>query len=69
MDEWERAHRANAELTRYALELGGAVSAEHGIGIEKKEFMREQHGEALELMKRIKALLDPNNILNPGIML
>jgi glycolate oxidase subunit GlcD len=69
MDEWERAHRANAELTRYALELGGAVSAEHGIGIEKKEFMREQHGEALELMKRIKTLLDPNNILNPGIML
>ncbi len=69
MDEWERAHRANAELTRYALELGGAASAEHGIGIEKKEYMREQHGEALDLMKKIKALLDPNNILNPGIML
>lgn len=68
-DEWERAHKANAELCRYAIELGGAVSAEHGIGIEKREFMEEQHGGALELMRKIKSLLDPNNILNPGIML
>lgn len=68
-DEWERALRANAELTRYAIEIGGALSAEHGVGLEKKAFIEEQHGEALELMRRLKRLFDPNNILNPGIML
>lgn len=68
-DEWERALRANAELTRYAIEVGGALSAEHGVGLEKKEFMQEQHGEVLEVMKRLKEFFDPNNILNPGIML
>lgn len=68
-DSWKRAWRANAELVSYAISVGGAASAEHGIGIEKKEFMREQHGDALELMRRIKELFDPNWILNPGIML
>lgn len=68
-DEWERALRANAELTKYAIELGGALSAEHGVGVEKKEFMRDQHGEALEVLKKLKEYFDPNNILNPGIML
>ncbi|MEO0158059.1 MAG: FAD-binding oxidoreductase [candidate division WOR-3 bacterium] len=68
-DEWERALKANAELTRYAIEVGGALSAEHGVGVEKKEFMREQHHEALEIMRRLKELFDPNNILNPGTML
>lgn len=68
-DEWERALKANAELTRYAIEVGGALSAEHGVGVEKKEFMWEQHREVLDLMKRLKELFDPNNILNPGIML
>ncbi|MCS6788515.1 MAG: glycolate oxidase subunit GlcD, partial [Aigarchaeota archaeon] len=68
-DSWKRAWRANAELVSYAISVGGAASAEHGIGIEKKEFMREQHGDTLELMRRIKELFDPNWILNPGIML
>ncbi len=65
---WERASKANEEIVRYAIELGGAASAEHGIGIEKKKFMRLQHGEAYELMLQLKRLFDPNNILNPGIM-
>ncbi|MEM0444579.1 MAG: FAD-binding oxidoreductase [Nitrososphaerota archaeon] len=68
-DEWERALRANADLTRYAIEVGGALSAEHGVGVEKKEFMRDQHGEVVDLMMRLKEFFDPNNILNPGIML
>ncbi|MCS7145819.1 MAG: FAD-linked oxidase C-terminal domain-containing protein [Nitrososphaerota archaeon] len=68
-DEWERALKANAELTRYAIEIGGALSAEHGVGLEKKEFMPEQHKEVLELMRRLKEFFDPNDILNPGIML
>ncbi len=67
-DSWERAVKANDEIVRYAIEMGGAASAEHGIGIEKKKFMKLQHGEAYELLLKLKRFFDPNNILNPGIM-
>jgi FAD/FMN-containing dehydrogenase len=47
--------------------LGGTVSAEHGIGLIKKPFLSYTRSiEELALMQRIKAMLDPNNILNPG---
>ncbi len=63
--EWFR------EVMRLAIRLGGTVSAEHGIGILKKEGLRmelEAKGslKALELMKGIKKLFDPKNVLNPG---
>ena len=46
---------------------GGAISAEHGIGITKKRFLRHSRSpEELVLMQRLKATLDPANILNPG---
>jgi len=63
---WNRALEANREIVEYAIKLGGVASAEHGIGLEKKGFMKLEHGESLEVMKSIKKLLDPNNILNPG---
>jgi glycolate oxidase len=65
-DLWERAMRANDEIVRYAIKLGGVASGEHGIGLEKKQFMELEHGNSLALMKSIKRLLDPNSILNPG---
>ena len=47
--------------------LGGSISAEHGIGIMKSEFLPlALRPEAIEAMRRIKRALDPNNILNPG---
>jgi lactate dehydrogenase (NAD+,ferredoxin) subunit LctD len=47
--------------------LGGAVSGEHGIGISKKHFLPLQHDEAsLDIMRRVKLAMDPDNILNPG---
>lgn len=50
-----------------AAEIRGAVSGEHGIGFAKKEYMREQLGDIqVELMRGIKKVFDPNNILNPG---
>ncbi|MDD2234729.1 MAG: FAD-binding oxidoreductase [Desulfitobacteriaceae bacterium] len=50
-----------------ASELGGLVSGEHGIGYAKKSYMAEQYGEELmKLMRGIKAVFDPHNILNPG---
>lgn len=52
------------------MELGGAISAEHGIGTEKKAFFRElENPDKLALMKRIKAAFDPNGILNPETLL
>lgn len=50
-----------------AVELGGLVSGEHGIGFAKKEFLRRQYGQTpIALMQGIKQVFDPKNILNPG---
>ena len=50
-----------------AVELGGLVSGEHGIGYAKKEFLKRQYGETpIALMQGIKQVFDPKNILNPG---
>jgi FAD/FMN-containing dehydrogenase len=48
-------------------ELGGSISAEHGIGRYKRELLKSVKSEIeLDLMRRIKRAFDPNNILNPG---
>ena len=53
-----------------ALELGGTLSGEHGIGLAKREFMARALGpEALALMQGVKRLFDPDGILNPGKVL
>ena len=49
---------------------GGSVSAEHGIGIAKRDWIVRQRGEsAVEAMRAIKVALDPDGILNPGVLL
>ncbi len=54
-------------MYRHAAEVGGLVSGEHGIGYAKKGYMKEVLGEkSVELMRGIKQVFDPNNILNPG---
>ncbi len=66
-EEAARAEQAKEQLFSQTIALGGTLSGEHGIGLSKKAFMRYELNEAtLELMKRIKTLFDPNNILNPG---
>ena len=65
-DLWGRALKTNEEIVAYAIKLGGVASGEHGIGIEKKQFMEMEHGDSLVLMKEIKRLIDPQNIMNPG---
>jgi glycolate oxidase len=50
-----------------ALELGGVLSGEHGVGLEKQRFLKKaMDPAALKLMREIKKLLDPKNIVNPG---
>lgn len=65
-DLWGRAVKTNEEIVAYAIKLDGVASGEHGIGLEKKQFMELEHGDSLVLMKEIKRLIDPQNILNPG---
>ncbi|MCL7396325.1 MAG: FAD-binding protein [Thaumarchaeota archaeon] len=67
-DKVEDLHRANDELARWAIDVGGAVSGEHGIGTEKKKFVKQQFREAFDLMLKIKKLVDPKCILSPGII-
>jgi len=68
--EAERALSFFEDVMRLAVKLGGTVSAEHGIGVLKREGLRmelEEKGaaKALELMAKIKSVFDPKNILNP----
>jgi len=66
-EEFARAQQAMEEIFEAALSLGGVLSGEHGIGLEKQRFLkRAMDPVALNLMRKIKAILDPNHILNPG---
>jgi D-lactate dehydrogenase (cytochrome) len=64
--EWRQVQEAGEEIVRFALECKGTATGEHGIGIGKRKFMEREHGPSLKVMKQIKALLDPNGIMNPG---
>jgi glycolate oxidase len=66
-DAEERAHAAAEELYRAAIDLGGTVTGEHGIGAARRDFLELQRGrDAVDVMRAIKGALDPLGILNPG---
>jgi glycolate oxidase len=66
-DEMHRVELAMREIFTQALALGGTITGEHGVGLAKKAFLRQQMGDAsYALMKRVKQALDPQNLLNPG---
>jgi glycolate oxidase len=65
-DEMKRVEEAVGEIFKAAVELGGTLSGEHGIGTMKPAYMEMEVGPAgLDMMRRIKQAWDPNNILNP----
>ncbi|MCC6533420.1 MAG: FAD-binding protein [Burkholderiales bacterium] len=64
--EVARAAALNDQVVRRALAMGGSCSGEHGVGYGKLEFLEPEHGEALALMRTLKAALDPLNLMNPG---
>ncbi|KPK31030.1 MAG: glycolate oxidase subunit GlcD [Nitrospira bacterium SG8_3] len=69
-DEMARIDKALDELYETAIGMGGTLSGEHGIGIAKDRFMNMEFSErAIEIMRGIKRVFDPNNILNPGSFL
>jgi glycolate oxidase len=64
---FEKAEETMEEIIAYAVKLGGVISGEHGIGLEKKRFLKiAMDPLAIEMMKGIKRIVDPHNILNPG---
>jgi glycolate oxidase len=68
-DQVDRVHRAADELFKLACDLGGTLTGEHGIGLAKAPYMTLEHDPiAMDVMRGIKKMLDPNNILNPGKM-
>ncbi|ALP52316.1 dimethylmenaquinone methyltransferase [Candidatus Tenderia electrophaga] len=65
--QMENADHCLDEVFTLVLRLNGSISGEHGVGLEKRDFVaREIDAATLELMRRIKAQFDPHNILNPG---
>lgn len=65
-EEMARAEALNAHLVEYALGRGGTCTGEHGVGVGKVKYQRKEHGAALDVMRSMKQVLDPNGILNPG---
>lgn len=65
-EEMKKANRLNEQIVHFALSVGGTCTGEHGVGLGKMKYQEQEHGTALDVMKTIKQVLDPNQILNPG---
>jgi D-lactate dehydrogenase (cytochrome) len=67
-DDEHRAlgERINEKIVRYSIELSGTSTGEHGVGLGKQKYLREEYTEeTVDLMRRVKRAFDPNGILNP----
>lgn len=66
-EEMHRIEQALAEIVTQTIKLGGTVTGEHGVGVAKKAFLRQQFGEgSYRLLHTVKQALDPKQLLNPG---
>jgi len=69
-EQWKKVEKMVAEEFEIALRLGGTLSGEHGVGALKRPYIGSALGEvSIEIQKKIKAALDPLNVLNPGKVL
>jgi D-lactate dehydrogenase (cytochrome) len=64
--EMMQARQANDRIVARAIASGGTCTGEHGIGLGKREALRQELGEAVELMESIKRAIDPKSLMNPG---
>jgi D-lactate dehydrogenase (cytochrome) len=73
MDDADEVARVRAFADRVvmrAIEMGGTCTGEHGIGQDKRKYLEREHGRGtVDVMRHIKAALDPKGILNPGKVL
>ncbi|HEX2750593.1 MAG TPA: FAD-linked oxidase C-terminal domain-containing protein [Verrucomicrobiales bacterium] len=66
---YERAEEAAAEILRLCTRMGGSITGEHGVGMEKRAFLADMFGPAdIAMMHRIRHAFDPEEIANPGKM-
>jgi len=66
-DELERAEKFGADILRLCVKVGGVLTGEHGVGVEKRDLMPEMFSEDdLNQQIRVKCAFDPNHLLNPG---
>ena len=64
--EVDKAYTVNRKIVEMALSRNGTCTGEHGIGLGKQNYLRQEFGEAVDVMALIKNAIDPNNIMNPG---
>ena len=64
--ELAAAEQLNAEIVDWALDRGGTCTGEHGIGAGKLGYLEREHGDLVPYLRALKAVFDPNGILNPG---
>ncbi|MBL7225161.1 MAG: FAD-binding protein [Desulfobacteraceae bacterium] len=68
-EQVRRMEEAIADLFKLAIDLDGTLTGEHGIGLSKAPYMTLEHDPvAMDVMRHIKKMFDPNNVLNPGKM-
>ena len=66
-EQVKRVLAASNEILKACVGCGGSITGEHGIGVEKSDFMREMFSEHdLEVMRRVKAVFNPRDLCNPG---
>ncbi|WP_169544650.1 FAD-binding oxidoreductase [Sneathiella aquimaris] len=65
-EEFEEAERINGRLIQRALEMEGTCTGEHGVGLGKRKYLKQELGDAVDVMRALKMALDPQNIMNPG---
>lgn len=64
--QWQESEELNHRIVQRAIKAGGTCTGEHGVGLHKRAYLPQEFGvEAIEVMKQIKASLDPHNIMNP----
>ena len=63
---WDAIHATYDEMMTLTLAAGGTCSGEHGIGLHKQKYLAQERADTLELMREVKALFDPQGLLNPG---
>ncbi|MFN8523518.1 MAG: FAD-linked oxidase C-terminal domain-containing protein [Chloroflexota bacterium] len=68
-DEIRRVLLVADEIHDLGLRMGGTTTGEHGVGVTRAPYMEREHGPALQVMRRLKAALDPGGIMNPGKVL
>ena len=65
-DEVARAKGVHSRMVARAIAMEGTCTGEHGIGAGKIAFLQDEHGDAVDVMRSLKAALDPAGLMNPG---